>query len=175
MFLVSKFRNYDGETEAWLDVCDLRTPSAWSAGECRMLCRQNPDGSLVYDPSFRDDSAHQPEVLVPESLENPSVDSQASDGFVPGSPPLEDFGESPAPPPPRSRSPSPSPSPPPTPLRIRRREEELPPNSPLTPLSHDESSSDEEPPPARNYLQLTDTVTGSRKRIYYDRINGNRL
>ena len=50
-------------------------------------------------------------------------------------------------------------------------EDDLPPISPLTPLSYDE---DEEPPRTRNYLTLTDTVTGSRKRIYYDD-NFNRL
>ena len=46
-------------------------------------------------------------------------------------------------------------------------EDDLPPNSPITPLSYDQSSSDEEPH-TRNYLTLTNTVTGKRKRIYYD-------
>ena len=146
-----------------------------------MLCRRNPDGSLVYDPSFRDDSAHQPEVLVPESLENPSVDSQASDGFVPGSPPLEDFGESPAPSPPPS--PPPAPAKPPPRLRINNDPvNALPPNSPLTPLSYDETSEEEEGEEWESdisdvdgdHYTLTNIFTGEVRRYWHDN-NGRRF
>jgi hypothetical protein len=105
------------------------------------------------DEHARDD---QPVILVPESQEKVSDDSQQSDGFVESSLPAQEAANPPAHP----NSPPPSPPPP----RIRLRDE-LPPNSPLTPLDYDQTSSEDE---AGDHLKLTNTVTGEVKRFRHD-------
>ena len=102
------------------------------------------------DEDARDD---QPVILVPESQEKLSDDSQQSDGVVESSLPAQE----PANPPAHPNSPPPSPPPP----RIRLRDE-IPPNSPLTPLDYDLDDSEDE-----NYLRLT-TATGEVKRFRRD-------
>ena len=141
-----------------------------------MLCRvtsdardQNPppyDNEHDEDSPLRNDP---PVILLPESQEDVSGDSQTSDGFVASSLPAQEAAH-----PPEPSSPPPEPSSPPPGMPVQAEDDHLSRISPITPLSYDESSSDEEPPRTRNYLQLTDTVTGSRKRIYYDN-NFNRL
>ena len=141
-----------------------------------MLCRVTPDArnqpSLPYDNELDSDQDQRDDrsVLVPESQEDVSGDSQHSDGFVASSLPAQEAASPPAHPPEPSSPPPPPPPPPGMPVQA---EDDLQ-ISPITPLSYDQSSSDEEPLRTRNYLELTDTVTGSRKRIYYDN-NFNRL
>jgi hypothetical protein len=69
-----------------------------SAHECRMLCRQNRDGTFTYHrPNLRGQRAHpyrperddQPEILVPESQEVVSGDSQESGEVVASSLPAQ--------------------------------------------------------------------------------------
>jgi hypothetical protein len=138
-----------------------------------MLCRQNPDGTFAYRrPNLRGERAHpyrperddQPEILVPESQEDVSGDSQPSDEVVASSLPVQ------APPPANL----------PSPLRQREEGADLPPHSPLTPLSYDESDEPDDEPPIEDppedfgesdqedYLTLTNTVTGIVRRYRYD-------
>ena len=105
----------------------------------------DPDSPLRNDP---------PVILVPESQEDVSGDSQHSDGFVASSLPAQEAAS------PSAHPNSPSPSPPPSP---REEGDVLPPNSPLTPLDYDESDSEDE-----DYLKLTNTVTGEVKRFRRD-------
>ncbi len=127
-----------------------------------MLCRQNRDGTFTYHrPNLRGRRAHpyrperddQPEILVPESQEVVSGDSQESGEVVAGSLPAQEAADSPAHPNPPSPSPSPSPSP-----------DEIPSNSPLTPLDYDLESDPED----EDYYKLTNTATGEVKRFRRD-------
>ena len=103
------------------------------------------------DEHVRDD---QPVILVPESQEKVSDDSQQSDGVVESSLPAQEAANPPAHPN------SPPPSPPPSRIRLR---DEIPPNSPLTPLDYDLDDSEDE-----DYLRLTNTATGEVKRFRRD-------
>jgi hypothetical protein len=97
----------------------------------------------------------QPAILVPESQEKVSDDSQQSDGAVESSLPAQEAANPPAHPN------SPPPSPPPSRIRLR---DDIPPNSPLTPLDYDLESDSEDD----DYLKLTNTATGEVKRFRRD-------
>jgi hypothetical protein len=150
-------------------ICALPTLHE-SAHECRILCRENDDPAnrrlspYILPHPVRDD---QPEILVPESLDDVSGDSQHSDEVVASSLPVQ----------------APPPANPPSPLRLREEGADLPPHSPLLPLSYDESTSDDEPieDPIEDFgesdqedgLTLTNTVTGIVRRFRHD--NNGRL
>lgn len=128
-----------------------------------MLSRVTPDAREHPPPPYdyeHDPVEHQrddrPAILVPESQEYVSDDSQRSDGLIASSQPAQEAANPPAHPN------SPLPSPPPSP---REEGDVLPPNSPLPPLSRDQTSSADE---VGDHLTLTNTVTGEVRRFRHD-------